>query len=117
MGPQTTKYDFYKRGLQTFQDVKEYLQTWLEAPEVENAETFEFEGMTYTLQWGFTRACFSHSIYVNHATRTYIFVLADNCMPECPAPVLQGEFSDFERVVEEIAGYFTRVWKLEAAQD
>ena len=106
-------YDFYGRGLATAEDVKEYFATWfrrIDAPE--DATPAHVYGGAYVPVWGFTRASFSHTICVDQTARKYILIVADNCVPETPAPVLQGEFTGFEDAVNEIAAFFARLWRL-----
>eukprot|EP00798_Chlamydomonas_sp_ICE-L_P000899 gene899-5681_t len=107
MPPEGTEmYKFYENDVKTLEDVKEYLRTWfIRQP---GGYSREWDDAHYTLVMGFRRAYWSHQVFVDTDTGLYIFTCDVEKELEIP-PFVTGEFSSFEAVIDDIAGYFAKI--------
>lgn len=114
--PDTAPEDRYlwtsDRGVATHDDVKAYLSTWFKKVPEDESLTYAFQGASYVPILRFTRAFYTHTIYVDPNTDRYIFIIADSCVPECPVPIVTGTYTNYPGVVNEIAAYLAHAWGL-----
>lgn len=104
----TEMYNFYEKDVRTLEEVKEYLRTWFTR---QPGGSREWNGSHYTSVMGFRRGYCRHQVFVNTATGRYIFTCEEEKMIP---PFVTGEWTSFEAVIDDIAAYFAKVWKITA---
>ncbi len=105
-------YDFYKNTPQTIEDVKEYLNSWLEKVILdENIGFIEFPtGTKWYQTHGFRRAFSLHQVYCDEDKR-FAFNVDENGWDGSVVPNM-GIYDSWEEMIDGVSMKYAIAWKL-----
>jgi hypothetical protein len=97
-------YDFYAKPPKTKEEIREYITSWLEKPKEE--VFLEHRDEKFTLESGFRRAFYFHTIYRSLTTNEYVWwVTEDEDLRTFPTK----RYPSIEALIEDVVeDYFVR---------
>lgn len=104
-------YDFYKNPPRSKEEVREWLQSWLQPihsvppPLVVGKESFEEV-------FSFTRAFHIHSVFKNISTGEYAWWVIPNDSPMNTSTFPKQRFKTYEELLDGVAHEYSAMWGL-----
>ncbi len=105
-------YDFYGRPPQSKADLREWLTDWLEKPKKEIL--IEIKNEPFLLEFGFTRAGYSHEVFQSKTSGEYIWWVTQNCCDVDSSQFPTKRFPSYETLLDYVIDYYYSAWKLTA---
>lgn len=99
---------FYDKPPQSFNDVKEYLTTWLQV--ITPPSVITYNGVSWSQSYGFKRGFNIHGVFTNNANDVFAFHAAeDGDMHNFPN---LGTYESFDTMIDGVARRYCKLWKI-----
>lgn len=107
-------YPFYERGVHCFDDVREYLSSWLNPDNVESTDTIQHNGKPHQRVAGFRRAFVTHLALFEPECRKYIFVTvrSDSSFDDDQTFPISNYQDTYDDMINDAATYYCNLWKI-----
>jgi hypothetical protein len=104
-------YDFYQRGVHSYEDVREYLSSWLVKLGEDKQVPIMFNGKLHFQEASFRRAFASHLVLLDPEEQTYIFVVVAEDIGEQMMPITAYE-NTYDAMIDSAARYYCKLWQI-----
>lgn len=110
-------YPFYERGVRSYDEVRQYLATWLSADNVlDKNEPIYFRGKLHHPVARFRRAFTPHIALFEPVEGKYIFVtVVDNGKDDTLHPMSEYQ-NTYEAMIDDAIRQYCRLWSIECCE-
>lgn len=102
-------YPFYERGVHSYEDVREYLSSWLIHIDEDEQFPIMFNEKLHFKEAYFRRAFITHLALFDPEEQTYIFVVIDEDLNGEIVPITDYE-DTYEAMLDSAAKSYCRLW-------
>ena len=100
-------YPFYEKLPQSFDDVKEYLTTWLQS--ISPSVVMMHDGVTWSQTFGFKRGFSTHGVFTSSNDVFAFHVGEDGDMQNFPN---FGTYESFDKMIDGVVIRYCELWKI-----
>lgn len=106
-------YPFYERGVSSFEEVREYLASWLNTDINGKKEPIYLQGKVHFKIAGFVRAFVSHLALFEPIDCKFIFAIVADDGKDTIVPMSDYEGS-YETMIDSAAHRYCQLWKIDS---
>jgi hypothetical protein len=101
-------YPFYDKLPQSFDDVKEYLTTWLQA--ITPPSIVMYDDVAWSQTFGFKRGFGTHGVFTSSNGAFAFHVGEDGDMQNFPN---FGTYESFDKMIDGVGKRYCQIWKIQ----